>query len=92
MPCPYGVDIPTIFAHYNKCLNEGNFTDDAGDVNYKQARKAFLIGYDRTVPKLRQANHCIGCDQCSHHCPQRIDIPKELHSIDRYVEDLKQNA
>lgn len=22
MPCPWGVDIPTIFTHYNKCINE----------------------------------------------------------------------
>ena len=33
---------------------------------------------------------CIGCNQCSVHCPQRIDIPKELHRIDAYVERLKQ--
>lgn len=24
MPCPYGIDIPAILLHYNKCLNEGN--------------------------------------------------------------------
>lgn len=24
MPCPYGINIPGIFAHYNKCINEGN--------------------------------------------------------------------
>lgn len=50
------------------------------------------IGYDRSVPKLRQASHCIGCNQCSPHCPQSIDIPKELHRIDEYVEKLKQNT
>ena len=22
MPCPYGVDIPGVFAHYNKCIND----------------------------------------------------------------------
>jgi predicted aldo/keto reductase-like oxidoreductase len=49
------------------------------------------VGYDRSVPKLRQANHCIGCDQCNKHCPQRINIPRQLHRIDRFVEDLKQN-
>ena len=44
----------------------------------------------RSAPKLRQASHCIGCNQCSVHCPQRIDIPNELHRIDAYVERLKQ--
>ena len=41
--------------------------------SYRKARQAFLVGYDRSVPRLRQANHCIGCDQCSPHCPQSIN-------------------
>ncbi len=92
MPCPYGIDIPAILLHYNKCLNEDKISASTQDKNYRKARREFLIGYDRSVPKLRQANHCIGCGQCSPHCPQRIDIPKELHTIDRYVEKLKQNT
>lgn len=91
MPCPYGIDIPAILLHYNKCISEGNMTDSTQDENYRKARRAFLVGYDRSVPKLRQANHCIGCSQCAPHCPQRIDIPKELHRIDAYVEQLKQH-
>lgn len=89
MPCPYGLDIPSIFRHYNKCLNEGNVPLSAQDESYSRARRAFLVGYDRSVPKLRQASHCIGCNRCSPHCPQRIDIPGELHRIDAYVERLK---
>ncbi len=89
MPCPYGLNIPAILLHYNKCLNEGNLTTNTQDEHYREARRAFLVGYDRSVPKLRQASHCIGCGQCSPHCPQRIDIPKELHRIDDYVEQLK---
>lgn len=92
MPCPYGLDIPAILLHYNKCLNEGKIPQSSQDKNYREARREFLIGYDRSVPKLRQASHCIGCGQCSPHCPQRIDIPKELHRIDAYVEQLKQET
>lgn len=91
MPCPYGINIPAILLHYNKCLNEGNIAASTQDENYSKARRAYLVGYDRSVPKLRQANHCIGCNQCSPHCPQRIDIPRELQRIDNYVEYLKQN-
>lgn len=90
MPCPYGIDIPAILLHYNKCLNEGNIPGNRQDKNYREARRAYLVGYDRTIPKLRQASHCIGCNQCNAHCPQRIDIPAELHRIDQLVERLKQ--
>ena len=90
MPCPYGIDIPAVLLHYNKCVNEGNIPQDRQDENYRQARRAFLIGYDRSVPRLRQASHCTGCGQCNPHCPQSIDIPKELHRIDAFVERLKQ--
>ena len=92
MPCPYGIDIPAILLHYNKCLNEGNIASSQQDANYREARRAFLIGYDRSVPKLRQANHCIGCNQCSPHCPQSINIPAEMRRIDEYVEKLKQET
>ena len=90
MPCPYGLDIPAVLLHYNRCVNEGNVPKNGQDENYLKARRAFLVGYDRSVPKLRQASHCIGCNQCVPHCPQNIDIPKELHRIDQFVEQLKQ--
>ena len=92
MPCPYGIDIPGIFVHYNKCKNEGMLPTDRGDENYWKLRRQYLIGLDRSVPKLRQADHCIGCGQCEPHCPQNIRIPRELRKISEYVEALKQNT
>ena len=92
MPCPYGINIPAIFSHYNKCVNEGNIPSSSQSEGYREARRAFLVGYDRSVPKLRQASHCIGCNQCAPHCPQSIRIPDELHRIDEYVEKLKQET
>ena len=115
MPCPYGIDIPAVLSHYNKCIKEGNMpvieqTSDeqqadkdgklvnsstrnsSASSEYRRARRAFLVGYDRSVPRLRQASHCIGCGQCVGHCPQRIDIPKEMQRIDRFVETLKQDV
>lgn len=92
MPCPYGIDIPAILVHYNKCVNEGNVPEDRQAENYRKARQAFLVGYDRSVPRLRQADHCIGCNQCSPHCPQNINIPHELHRINGFVEKLKQGT
>lgn len=91
MPCPYGLNIPAIFSYYNKSVTDGAMpTGNHDSKAYWEARKRFLIGYDRNIPALRQASHCIGCSQCKEHCPQNIDIPTELHRIDDYVEQLKQ--
>ena len=92
MPCPYGIDIPAILLHYNKCVNEGNVSQSKEAENYRKARRAYLVSYDRAVPKLRQADRCIGCNQCSINCPQKINIPAELHKIDRYIEKLKRET
>lgn len=91
MPCPFGIDIPAILLHYNKCVNENEITSGPESENYRKSRRAYLVGYDRAVPKLRQANRCIGCKACVEHCPQSIDIPKELRKIDLYVEKLKRS-
>lgn len=90
MPCPYGLDIPGVFGHYNRIISSDKILRSSKDENYKEARRAFLVGYDRSVPKLRQANHCIGCEICKPHCPQTIDIPNEMRRIDLYAEQLKQ--
>lgn len=92
MPCPYGVDIPGIFAHYNRCINEGNVPRDSGDPNYRTARRRFLFGYDRAIPRLRQADRCIICGACVSHCPQGIPIPTRLKKIAEYADDLRGNT
>lgn len=92
MPCPYGIDIPAILLHYNKCVNAGEIAKSIEDENYKKARRAYLVSYDRAVPELRQADRCIGCNQCVSHCPQRINIPREIHRISRYIEDLRKDT
>ena len=92
MPCPYGIDIPAILLHYNKCVTEGEMATDSGSESYRKNRRAYLVGYDRAVPKLRQADRCISCGQFTEHCPQKINIPVELFKIDRYVEKLKRDT
>ncbi|MCR5179965.1 MAG: aldo/keto reductase [Bacteroidaceae bacterium] len=92
MPCPYGIDIPANFAHYNKCIREGNTPQSSGSPTFRSQRRAFLVGYDRSVPKLRQASHCIGCNQCTSHCPQQINIPRELRRLDEYAEELRREG
>ena len=105
MPCPYGLDIPGIFRHYNSCVNEGYVvteptnkegTDSAEFSRemkaYRKARRAYLLSYDRAIEKNRQANRCIGCEKCVSHCPQNIRIPNEIHRIDHLIESLRRHS
>lgn len=93
MPCPYGIDIPAIFAHYNACVGEGSIVDPKDESlsrrEFRKARKEYLISYGREIAPERQADHCIHCGRCLPLCPQGIQIPSEMLRINRYLESLK---
>ena len=83
MPCPYGLDIPSILTFRNQYL-----TKDEG-----RKPRDILKAYAKTIPEeLRRADHCTGCGRCLGHCPQQIDIPKEIAAIDAVMDVLKTEA
>ncbi len=83
MPCPYGLDIPRLLAFRNQYLTKKTGLD----------ARALLKAYARAVPEqLRRAEHCTGCGRCRAHCPQQIDIPKEIGAIDAVMDALKAEA
>ncbi len=77
MPCPRGVDIPMLFACYNRTAlgNKGS------------ARKEYFqnVGL-RREPAF--ATRCIGCGKCESHCPQGIPIIQKLKEADRTIRPL----
>ena len=80
MPCPYGLDIPSILSFRNEILTAKTFP----------CARETLRRYAKAVPEeLRRADHCTGCGRCRPHCPQSIDIPKELATIDAWIDSLK---
>ena len=79
MPCPYGLDIPSLLRFRNDVLMKGG----------KDA-KTVLAEYAKAVPEeLRRADHCTGCGLCRPHCPQQINIPGEMAMIDSQIDLLK---
>ncbi len=80
MPCPYGLDIPAILIFRNQILTAKTMPS---------AREVLKL-YKKAVPEdLRRADHCTGCNRCRPHCPQDIDISKELATIDAWIDELK---
>ena len=91
MPCPWGIDIPGTFQHYNRSVTEGTYAQSTAQKDYAKLKKAYLVSYDRAVATVRQADHCINCGECLSHCPQSIAIPTQLKRIAKYIDDLKQD-
>ena len=79
MPCPFGLDIPAILTFRNAVITAERAPS---------AREALAM-YRSAVPDmLRRAERCTGCNRCKMHCPQSIDISKELGEIDKWVDSL----
>jgi len=89
MPCPYGIDIPGVFDVWNSACTDDRLPEDPASPKYAADRRRFLADYDRAIPDLRQAEHCIGCGRCVSHCPQRIDIPERMAEIDAQVAEWR---
>ena len=92
MPCPYGIDIPGIFKFYNDSLNAGTYVKDSEQEGYAKARRRYLLAYDKAIPTVRQADHCIQCGKCDKACPQHLSVHSELRKIDEYIESLKRET
>ena len=75
MPCPKNVDIPGTFAAYNR--------------RYTDGRRAAIIEYVMCTALRKDssaASNCIECGKCETHCPQHIDIRKELKNARKELE------
>jgi predicted aldo/keto reductase-like oxidoreductase len=76
MPCPTGIDIPTIFAFMNDASLYGDIMGEK-------------IGYNIQVEFgfTKRASECIECGQCESACPQAIEVPKMLGRAVKMFED-----
>lgn len=75
MPCPANVDIPGSFAAYNRRYTDGWF---------ESLREYFMC---TTLRKdYTGVSNCIECGKCEKHCPQNIEIRKELKNAKKVLE------
>ena len=74
-PCPAGVDIPGTFSAYNRCCSEGRIGATMDYLKCTALRK-----------NASAASACIGCGKCEQHCPQGIEIRKELKAAQKVLE------
>ena len=74
-PCPKNVDIPGTFAAYNRRDAEGKFWAMVDYIICTALRK------DSTA-----ASNCIGCGKCEKHCPQHIEIRRQLAAAQKELE------
>ncbi len=75
-PCPQGVDIPGCFSAYNH-----SYTD-----KYTVALKEYLMCTTLRKDKTN-ASRCIECGKCEQHCPQSIQIRRELKNVQKRMEN-----
>ena len=76
MPCPKNVDIPGTFSAYNKYYTDNKFT------GLKEYFMCTALRKDST-----SASNCIECGRCEKHCPQKIEIRKELKNARKKLEN-----
>jgi len=76
MPCPVGVNIPGSFAAYNTVYSMG-FIE--GVKQY--ATSSGLMNVKSASPGL-----CVNCGKCETHCPQKIEIMKDLKTVCKKME------
>ena len=74
-PCPKGVDIPGIFAAYNRVYSESKVSG---------LREYFMCTTFRK--NSTGASNCIGCGKCERHCPQGLPIRKHLQDAKKELE------
>lgn len=75
MPCPKKVDIPGVFAAYNHRYSDGKFKGLQDYVMCTTLRQ-----------ESTGASNCVQCGKCEQHCPQGIEIRKELQNVKKTFE------
>lgn len=78
MPCAFGVNIPGCFSTYN----------DKYLLNDRKNRLKYMQNLGITSKRPAFASLCTECGKCERHCPQNIQIRKELKTVKKEMEGI----
>lgn len=78
MPCPAGVNIPGCFTAYNTYHAINKVTG-----NFQYTMTTLMVN------KPAYASLCKKCGKCEKHCPQHLEIRKELEAVSKDMEGVR---
>jgi predicted aldo/keto reductase-like oxidoreductase len=76
MPCPKGVNIPGCFASYNTRFSHG----------FMPSVTMYITSTAANRSENALASKCVKCGKCETHCPQKIEIRRELANVAKKME------
>ncbi len=68
--CPKELDIPSLLSVYNEYKTGG-----------EKALSAWRLSRLNALPEEKRPSACIGCGQCTAHCPQGLSIPAYMKEM-----------
>ncbi len=80
MPCPQNVNISGTFSAYNRRFTDSSF---AGFKEYVK---------NTISQQYAPASKCVACGKCEKHCPQSIEIRKQLKEAEKELESNSYKA
>ncbi len=78
MPCPAGVNIPGCFSAYNDKYLLGD----------KRNRFKYIQTLGTLSKRPAYASLCTECGKCEQHCPQKIEVRKQLKTVKKEMEGV----
>ena len=80
--CPQGLDIPSLLSAYNDYRDEAAASGNSDMAIWRLLRL-------KALPEEKMPAACIGCGNCTSHCPQALDVPLYMREMASLLEGRK---
>ncbi len=85
MPCPFEVEIPSVFTTYNELVMNGHVPNKESQSAEEYAKKKaeFAEAFRKEFAEGGGPEKCASCQECVSKCPQHLPIPDLMDRIAR---------